>query len=178
MASDNVVFPESTWARIPTTNFFISVFTLFLSIIYHIEHIADGYFSIHPTFHTGQTSFFLFFLCFITANFAAYISEDYISEDRIRLELYRRLSKAVSKETLYEIEEEMEDRFGKLDIPTKQFLELILIKILAIAKGINQISSYEMNITFVKSDGVKETIKSRSKDDDDIISATLEYLRK
>jgi transcription-repair coupling factor (superfamily II helicase) len=109
---------------------------------------------------------------------SAYISEDYISEDRIRLELYRRLSKAVSKETLYEIEEEMEDRFGKLDIPTKQFLELILIKILAIAKGINQISSYEMNITFVKSDGVKETIKSRSKDDDDIISATLEYLRK
>src|SRR5574344_759140 len=109
---------------------------------------------------------------------SAYISEDYISEDRIRLELYRRLSKAVSKETLYEIEEEMEDRFGKLDIPTKQFLELILIKILAISKGINQISSYEMNITFIKSDGVKETIKSRSKDDDDIISATLEYLRK
>ena len=32
-----------------------------------------------------------------------------------------------------------------------------------------------MNITFVKSDGVKETIKSRSKDDDDIISATLEF---
>ncbi len=61
---------------------------------------------------------------------------------------------------------------------TKQFLELILIKILAIAKGINQISSYEMNITFIKTDGVKETIKSRSKDDDDIISATLEIFKK
>ena len=83
----------------------------------------------------------------------------------------------MSKETLYEIEEEMEDRFGKLDIRKKQFLELILMKILAIAKGINQISSYEMNVTFVK-DGIKETIKSRSKDDDDIISATLQYLRK
>ena len=57
-------------------------------------------------------------------------------------------------------------------------IEFVCVKILAISKGINQISSYEMNITFVKSDGVKETIKSRSKDDDDIISATLEYLRK
>lgn len=79
---------------------------------------------------------------------------------------------------MYEIEEEMEDRFGKLDTPTKQFMDLILIKILAISKNIEQISSYEMNITFVKSDGVKESIKSRSRDDDDIISATLEYLRR
>ena len=109
---------------------------------------------------------------------SAFISEDYISEDRVRLELYRRLSKAVSKETLYEIEEEMEDRFGKLDTPTKQFMDLILIKILALEKGINQISSYETNITFVKVDGVKESLKARSRDDDDIINATLEYLRK
>ncbi|OCL94366.1 transcription-repair coupling factor [Arcobacter porcinus] len=109
---------------------------------------------------------------------SAFISEDYISEDRVRLELYRRLSKAISKETLYEIEEEMEDRFGKLDTPTKQFMDLILIKILALEKGINQISSYETNITFVKVDGVKESLKARSRDDDDIINSTLEYLRK
>lgn len=109
---------------------------------------------------------------------SAYISEDYISEDRIRLELYRRLSRAINKEELYNIEEEMEDRFGKLDIPTKQFLDLILIKILAIQKEINQISSYETNITFVNSQGLKESIKARSRDDDDIINTTLEYLRK
>jgi transcription-repair coupling factor (superfamily II helicase) len=71
----------------------------------------------------------------------------------------------------------MEDRFGKPDIPTKQFIELILIKILAISKGIQTISSYEMNITFVKSDDSKETIKSPSKDDDDIIATTMKYLR-
>ena len=114
----------------------------------------------------------------IKLSISAYISDEYISEDRIRLELYRRLSKLENKESLYEIEEEMEDRFGKPDVVTKQFLELILIKILAKQKDIGQISSYEMNITFVKDDGTKESIKSRSKDDDDIISATLEYLRK
>ncbi|RXJ99134.1 transcription-repair coupling factor [Arcobacter sp. CECT 8986] len=109
---------------------------------------------------------------------SAFISSDYISEDRVRLELYRRLSKATTKEEVYAIEEEMEDRFGKPDIPTKQFLELILIKIFAINKNIKQISSYEMNITFIKNDDTKDNIKSSSKDDDDIIAATLKYLRK
>ncbi|RXJ57541.1 transcription-repair coupling factor [Candidatus Marinarcus aquaticus] len=109
---------------------------------------------------------------------SAYISSDYITQDRVRLELYRRLSKAVNKEEVYTIEEEMEDRFGKPDIPTKQFIELILIKIYALQKEIKTISSYEMNITFTKEDDTKQTIKSPSKDDDDIIATTLQFLRK
>lgn len=108
---------------------------------------------------------------------SAFISGDYIVEDRVRLELYRRLGKAKSKEAIYEIEEEMEDRFGKPDIPTKQFLELIMIKVLALQKEIKTVSSYEMNVTFTKNDDTKETIKSPSKDDDDIIATALKYLR-
>ena len=53
-----------------------------------------------------------------------------------------------------------------------------MIKILCLQKGIQTVSSYEMNITFTKSDDTKETIKSPSKDDDDIIITTLKYLRK
>ena len=109
---------------------------------------------------------------------SAYLSDEYITEDRVRLELYRRLSKCHDKESVYAIEEEMEDRFGKPDTPTKQFLELIMIKILSMSKKIKTISSYEMNITFIKEDDSKETIKSPSKDDDDIIATTLKYLRK
>jgi transcription-repair coupling factor (superfamily II helicase) len=109
---------------------------------------------------------------------SAYISDDYIHEDRVRLELYRRLSKSSDIQDVYKIEEEMEDRFGKPDIYTKQFIELIIIKILALEKAIQTISSYEMNITFTKGDDTKESIKSPSKDDDDIIATTLRYLRK
>lgn len=109
---------------------------------------------------------------------SAYISEEYISEDRVRLELYRRLSKVEDIQGVYAIEEEMEDRFGKPDVVTKQFLELIIIKILALGKGISNISSYEMNITFTNEQGIKESVKSPSKDDDDIIATTLRYLRK
>ncbi|QOG12101.1 transcription-repair coupling factor [Arcobacter sp. FWKO B] len=112
----------------------------------------------------------------IKLTISAYISSDYISEDRLRLELYRRLSRAKTKEEVYEIENEMEDRFGKIDITTRQFLELILIKIKALDKGIKTISNYEQNITIVYNDGKKETIKTPSKDDDDIINTTMKFL--
>jgi transcription-repair coupling factor (superfamily II helicase) len=108
---------------------------------------------------------------------SAYINSQTITEDRIRLELYRRLSLSQTPKEVYEIEEEMIDRFGKLDTFTKQFLELLVIKILAKQKGITQVMSYEQNITFTYHDGKKEYLKSPSKDDDDIIATTLKYLR-
>ncbi len=108
---------------------------------------------------------------------SAFLNSETITEDRIRLELYRRLSMTKTPKEVYEIEEEMIDRFGKLDTYTKQFLELLVIKILAKEKGITQVMSYEQNVTFVFADGKKEYLKSPSKDDDDILATTLKYLR-
>jgi len=106
----------------------------------------------------------------------AFISSDCVSEDRIRLELYRRLSKCESKASVFEIQDEIEDRFGKLDIPTKQFIELIIIKILALEKNIKTISNYDMNISIVKQNDEKIMIKAPSKDDDDIVASVLKFL--
>jgi len=114
----------------------------------------------------------------IKLSITAFISSDYISEDRVRLELYRRLSRAESKKDVFMIQDEMEDRFGKLDLPTKQFIELIIIKINALEKHIKTISNYDMNITIVYNDETKETIKANSRDDDDLINATMSYLTK
>ncbi len=108
---------------------------------------------------------------------SAYLSSESIGDDRVRLELYRRLSKCHSPKDVYEIEEEMVDRFGKLDSYTKQFLEVVIIKILARKRSISLISSYNNNITITFSDEKKEYLKARSKDDDDILSSILEYLR-
>lgn len=107
----------------------------------------------------------------------AFLNSELINEDRLRLELYRRLSKCKNIDEVYEIEGEIEDRFGKLDLYTKQFLMLIIIKILALGK-FKTISNFEQNIQFVKINDEKEFIKARSKDDDDIIEAVLTYLRK
>ncbi|TXE83544.1 DEAD/DEAH box helicase [Campylobacter peloridis] len=107
----------------------------------------------------------------------AFLNSEYIGEDRLRLELYRRLSKCMSVNEVYEIESEMNDRFGKPDIFSKQFLDLIIIKILA-SKHYKLVSNYEQNICFVKDDESKEVIKAKSKDDDDVIEAVLIHLRK
>ena len=106
-----------------------------------------------------------------------YINSDYIAEDRIRLELYRRLSLCREISELYDIEEEMIDRFGKIDTYTKQFLDLIIIKILSIQKNIKIISNYHQTITIIDFDDKKQILKSPSKDDDDIIYTTIKYLR-
>ena len=113
----------------------------------------------------------------IKLSVSAFISTDYINEDRVRLELYRRLSKCESIRDVLDIEEEMLDRFGKLDTPTTQFLQIITIKILATMKKVISVSNYGQNITLKYEDDKKEYIKSRSKDDDDIISTVLAHLR-
>ncbi len=108
---------------------------------------------------------------------SAYITPETIAEDRVRLELYRRLSKCETVSEVYEIESEMEDRFGKLDCPTQQFLQLIIIKILALKKEIVSISNYQQSITITYKDESKKILKSPSKDDDDILATVLAFLR-
>jgi len=109
---------------------------------------------------------------------SAYISNEIVQEDRLRLDIYRRLTQCESAVEIYEIEEEVIDRFGELDTPTKQFFELMVIKLLAIDKKIKSIMNYGQNITISYLNNSKESIKADSKDDDDIIKATLSYLRK
>ncbi len=109
----------------------------------------------------------------------AYLNEDLISEDRLRLELYRRLSLCESVGEVYEIETEIADRFGKLDTITRQFIDVIVMKVLAKEQGISKVSSYEQNvfIEFVEEAKERVIIKSRSKDDDDLIATAMGYLR-
>ncbi len=114
----------------------------------------------------------------IKLSISAYISSEVVSEDRLRLDLYRRLSQAQSLHDIYEIEKEIIDRFGDVDTPTKQFIELVAVKFLASELGVRSVMNYAQNITVVFEDDSKESIKAASKDDDDILDAVLRYLRK
>jgi transcription-repair coupling factor (superfamily II helicase) len=109
----------------------------------------------------------------------AYLSAELIEEDRLRLELYRRLSLCESAGEVYEIESEIADRFGKLDRITRQFIDIMVMKVLAKEKDITKISSYGENvfIEFKEESKARVVLKSSSKDDDDIIATAMAYLK-
>ena len=109
----------------------------------------------------------------------AYLSDELIDEDRLRLELYRRLALCESVAEVYEIEEEIADRFGKPDTPTRQFIALMAIKVLARERGISKVSSYGERVFIEYADGRDRTIlNAPSKDDDDLLATAMGFLRK
>lgn len=106
----------------------------------------------------------------------AFLNPELIESERLRLEIYRRLSKCKEEKEVFLLEGEIEERFGRLDLYTRQFLDLILIKIIAKAYKIVNIMNYAQNITFVFCDAKKEVIKAQSKDEEDILKAVFAYL--
>ncbi len=64
-----------------------------------------------------------------------------------------------------------------MDIYTKQFIGLIIIKIKARMRDIVSVLNYQQNITFMDSKGEKKTIVAKSKDEEDILEAVMEYLK-
>jgi len=109
---------------------------------------------------------------------SAYLSDELIETDRLRLELYRRLNRCQTPSEVYEIEEEVNDRFGKVDPPSRLFFDLMVVKILALEHGIEKISNYAQNVFFDFGDEKKVKYVARSKDDDDILHCVLSELRK
>ena len=69
----------------------------------------------------------------------AYIPEDYVSNLRIRLSLYRRLAKVERIEEIEGMAQELRDRFGALPEPVENLLYIIGIKILAAKTGMEAI---------------------------------------
>ena len=113
----------------------------------------------------------------VKLNINAYISNEVVNEDRLRLDLYKRLSRAKTLDEVYEIEKEIVDRFGKLDKVTQNFIDKIKIKVLAKNKGIKSISNFAQNITIIYNDDTKEIIKAPAKDDEIILETIFNKLK-
>ena len=123
-------------------------------------------------------------------NVSAYLNPELIPSDRLRLEIYRRLSLCEEVSEVAQIEREIEDRFGKIDEMSRAFLQLIVIKILAQSKGVAKILHYEQNIQVEfrklgdssadvanKESNRKISLQSPSKDDEDVLETILVFLR-
>ncbi|MGL2570602.1 transcription-repair coupling factor [Helicobacter pylori] len=108
---------------------------------------------------------------------SAFLNPELIASDSLRLDLYRRLSLCENVDEVGQIHEEIEDRFGKIDDLSAQFLQIITLKILANQLGILKLSNFNQNITITYSDENKESLKAPSKDDNDILETLLKHLR-
>ncbi|MCQ2763207.1 transcription-repair coupling factor [Helicobacter pylori] len=108
---------------------------------------------------------------------SAFLNPELIASDSLRLDLYRRLSLCENVDEVGQIHEEIEDRFGKIDDLSAQFLQIITLKILANQLGITKLSNFNQNITLTYSDEHKESLKAPSKDDNDILETLLKHLR-
>ncbi|OOC23500.1 transcription-repair coupling factor [Helicobacter pylori] len=108
---------------------------------------------------------------------SAFLNPELIASDSLRLDLYRRLSLCENVDEVGQIHEEIEDRFGKMDDLSAQFLQIITLKILANQLGIIKLSNFNQNITLTYNDEHKESLKAPSKDDNDILETLLKHLR-
>ena len=108
----------------------------------------------------------------------AYLNEELIEEDRLRLELYRRLSQCESTGEVYEIEKEIADRFGKLDTISRQFMDVMVMKVLAKEQKISKVANAGEKV-FIEFIDERERImlKAYSKDDDDLIACAMGWLK-
>ncbi|GAA9735886.1 transcription-repair coupling factor [Helicobacter pylori] len=113
----------------------------------------------------------------IQLSVSAFLNPELIGSDSLRLDLYRRLSLCENTDEVGQIHEEIEDRFGKIDDLSAQFLQIIALKILANQLGIIKLSNFNQNITITYSDEKKESLKAPSKDDNDILETLLKHLR-
>jgi transcription-repair coupling factor (superfamily II helicase) len=70
---------------------------------------------------------------------AAYLPTDYVADETLRLQLYRRLGGLASNLAIAEMEQELQDRFGPLPEPTQNLMFQLRIKVLAQQAGVSSI---------------------------------------
>jgi len=69
----------------------------------------------------------------------SFIPKDYVPEETLRLQLYRRLARLTKAREVKEVARELEDRFGKMPAPVRNLLYQLLVKTLALSAGVQSI---------------------------------------
>lgn len=72
----------------------------------------------------------------IEINIEGYIPSSYMEDDNQKIEIYKKIAAIDSKEYLYDIEEEIEDRFGDIPTSIRNLLQISYIKHIASKCGI------------------------------------------
>ena len=69
----------------------------------------------------------------------AHLPHDYIKEERLRMQIYRRLAEVTAESEVLNIAEELLDRFGKFGSPVEILLAIAKLRVLARKVGVSEI---------------------------------------
>lgn len=72
----------------------------------------------------------------------AFLPPEYLGQERLRLDLYRRIASARSADELTAVRGEVEDRFGPIPVEAETLLDVARLRILCFELGIDEISTF------------------------------------
>ena len=78
----------------------------------------------------------------------AHLPHDYVPSQRLRLEMYQRLAAVRTDETLAELREELQDRYGEVPAPVDNLIEVARFRNRARAAGLTDVTVQGTNIRF------------------------------
>lgn len=84
----------------------------------------------------------------VEINVEAYIPSSYIEDENQKIEIYKKIAAIDSKEYLYDIEEEIEDRFGDIPLSVRNLLLVSYIKHLASKCGMVSVTQKSQGVLF------------------------------
>ena len=84
----------------------------------------------------------------VDINVSCYISDEYIGNENQKIEVYRNIALCKNEEDIKNVEEDIQDRFGKLPKEVYNLLEIAKIKEMAKENGITRIMQKGSNIVF------------------------------
>jgi transcription-repair coupling factor (superfamily II helicase) len=76
----------------------------------------------------------------------AFIPPEWVGQEALRLELYRRIATAADHERLEAVRDEAEDRFGPLPPPVRTLLAVASLKLMCLELGVEEISTFRRQI--------------------------------
>lgn len=96
----------------------------------------------------------------VDINISAYIPENYIKNNEQKLEIYKKISLIKNIEDFYDIQEEMEDRYGNIPAVAQNLLDIALLKASAHTIGVLSLAQKGRNIVITfKNDANADPVK-------------------
>jgi transcription-repair coupling factor (superfamily II helicase) len=81
---------------------------------------------------------------------AAFLPYGYIEDERLRIEVYRRMAESTAKRDLSSLAEELTDRFGRMPDTVSRLLAIAHIRIAASRKGIGTVETRDDRLMMLR----------------------------